>query len=81
MKTFEMLQLVKDYTIGSFLEYNYFKKQYKVIRVDLSKQKSLDAGMKLEAEDTIMFLIIEKQEKLLQIFQKEQCEYCNFILL
>ena len=81
MKTFEMLQLVKDYTIGSFLEYNYFKKQYKVIRVDLSKQKSLDAGMKLEAEDTIMFFIIEKQEKLLQIFQKEQCEYCNFILL
>ena len=75
-----MLQLVKDYTIGSFLDYNYFKK-YKMITVDLRKQKSFDAGLKSEAEDTIMFFIIENQEKIFQIFQKEQCEYCNFSLL
>ena len=52
-----------------------------MIRVDLRKQKSLDAGLKSEAEDTIMFFIIENQKKIFQIFQKEQCEYCNFSLL
>ena len=43
-----------------------------MIRVGLSKRKSHDAGLKSEAEDTIMFFIIEKQEKLFQIFQREQ---------
>ena len=52
-----------------------------MIRVDLRKQKSLDAGLKSEAEDTVMFFIIENQKKIFQIFQKEQCEYCNFSLL
>ena len=33
----------EDYTAGSFLDYNYFKKHYKLIAVDLSKQKELDA--------------------------------------
>ena len=31
-----------DYTTGSLLDYAYFKKNYKLIAVDLSKQKSLD---------------------------------------
>ena len=33
----------KDYTTGSLLDYNYFKKNYKLVVVDLSKQKELDA--------------------------------------
>ena len=33
----------EDYTTGSLLDYNYFKKHYKLIAVDLSKQKELDA--------------------------------------
>ena len=33
----------KDYTTGSLLDYNYFKKHYKLVAVDLSKQKGLDA--------------------------------------
>ena len=33
----------KDYTTGSLLDYDYFKKHYKLIAVDLSKQKELDA--------------------------------------
>ena len=33
----------KDYTTGSLLDYNYFKKHYKLVAVDLSKQKELDA--------------------------------------
>ena len=29
----------EDYTAGSLLDYNYFKKHYKLVAVDLSKQK------------------------------------------
>ena len=32
-----------DYTTGCFLDYQYFKDHYKLIAVDLSKQKELDA--------------------------------------
>ena len=32
-----------NYTTGSLLDYNYFKKHYKLVAVDLSKQKELDA--------------------------------------
>ena len=32
-----------DYTTGSLLDYDYFKKHYKLVAVDLSKQKELDA--------------------------------------
>ena len=32
----------QDYTTGSLLDYHYFKKYYKLIAVDLSKQKELD---------------------------------------
>ena len=33
----------EDYTTGSLLGYNYFIKNYKLVAVDLSKQKELDA--------------------------------------
>ena len=33
----------EDYTTGSLLDYGYFKKHYKLIAVDLSKQKEIDA--------------------------------------
>ena len=33
----------EDCTTGSLLDYDYFKKHYKLIAVDLSKQKELDA--------------------------------------
>ena len=33
----------EDYTTGSLLDFNYFDKHYKLITVDLSKQKELDA--------------------------------------
>ena len=37
----------QDYTTGSLLDYNYFKKHYKLVAVDLSKQKELDADPRL----------------------------------
>ena len=35
-----------DYTTGCLLDYAYFKKYYKMIAIDLSKQKALDADPK-----------------------------------
>ena len=35
-----------DYTTGSLLDYAYFKDNYRVIAVDLSKQKALDADLR-----------------------------------
>ena len=35
-----------DYTTGSLLDYAYFKDNYKLIAVDLSKQKGLDADLR-----------------------------------
>ena len=36
----------EDYTTGSLLDYNYFKKHYKLVAVDLSKQIELDADLR-----------------------------------
>ena len=38
-----MIGTGEHYTTGSLLDYNYFKKRYKLVAVDLSKQKELDA--------------------------------------
>ena len=35
-----------DYTTGCLLDYTYFKKYYKIIAIDLSKQQALDADPK-----------------------------------
>ena len=35
-----------DYTTGYLLDYTYFKKYYKMIAIDLSKQQALDADPK-----------------------------------
>ena len=32
-----------DYTTGCLLDYTYFKKYYKMVAIDLSKQQALDA--------------------------------------
>ena len=36
----------EDYTTGSLLDYDYFNKHYKLVAVDLSKQKELDADLR-----------------------------------
>ena len=35
-----------DYTTGSLLDYNCFKKYYKMIAIDLSKQQTVEADPK-----------------------------------
>ena len=49
MKILEKLLLVKEMIIqrtGCLLDYTYFKKYYKMIAIDLSKQQVLDADPK-----------------------------------
>ena len=65
------------YTTGNVLDFSYFKKNYKLIVNDLSKQTKLKdpkpisfIGRLLAAREATMFFIIEKSEELLLIFCK-----------
>ena len=58
-----------DYTTGNLLDYAYFKKHYKLIAIDLSKQTKLKdpqqinfIGKLLKNTGATMFFIIEKSE-------------------
>ena len=74
-----MIRKGEDYTTGSLLDYNYFKKHYKLVVVDLSKQKELDADPRaiqqiefkymLETNSTI-YWILEKSEETISEFYK-----------
>ena len=58
-----------DYTTGNLLDFGYFKENYKLIAIDLSKQTKLKDPQqisfigKLEKDDgSTMFFIIKKSE-------------------
>ena len=70
-----------DYTTGSLLDYTYFKKYYKLISIDLSKQQKLDIDPKAiqqicfsgnldRAGNTQMFFIIEEGKETVLDFSK-----------
>ena len=42
-----------DYTTDCLLDYTYFKKYYKMVAIDLSKQQALDADLINIKNDTI----------------------------
>ena len=59
-----------DYTTGNLLDFGYFKENYKLIAIDLSKQTKLKdpqqisfIGKLLAARGATMFFIIEKSEE------------------
>ena len=62
-----------DYTTGCLLDYNYFKKYYKMIAVDLRKQQVLDADSKaiqqinftenLNRANTTFYFILEEEKE------------------
>ena len=68
-----------EYTTGNLLDYDYFKKYYKLIAIDLSKQQVLQENEhliqqinfigKLE-EATNVFIIIEKKENTILEFSQ-----------
>ena len=57
-----------DYTTGNLLDYEYFSTHYKLIAMDLSKQKAYFENQqinfigKLEQDATIFFIIEEKHQ-------------------
>ena len=69
----------EDYTTGSLLDFNYFDKHYKLIAVDLSKQKELDADpraiQQIEfkytiGKSSIIYWILEKSKETISEFYK-----------
>ena len=51
LRTYENIRKIAtgqgdDYRTGCLLDYNYFKKHYKMISIDLSKQQTHDADPK-----------------------------------
>ena len=63
-----------DYTTGCLLDYPYFKENYKMIAIDLSKQQALDADPRAiqqidftanlnRAGNTTMFFFIEEAKE------------------
>ena len=82
LKTYDNIKKIvtgqgDDYTTGWLLDYSYFKKYYKLIAIDLSKQQ--DADLKaiqqiiftenLDREEglTMFFIIEETKERLLTV--------------
>ena len=69
----------EDYTTGSLLDFDYFKKHYKLVAVDLSKQKELDADPRaiqqiefkymLETNSTIYWVLEKFKETILEFYK------------
>ena len=62
----------KDYTTGSLLDFYYFDKHYKLVAVDLSKQKELDADPRVIQQiefkytletNSIIYWVLEKSKE------------------
>ena len=78
-KTYENIRKITigqgdDYTTGCLFDYSYFKNNYKMIAIDLSKQQALDADPRAiqqinftanldRAGNTTMFFIIEEAKE------------------
>ena len=71
-----MIGTGEDYTTGSLLDFNYFLKHYKLVAVDLSKQKELDADPRaiqqiefkymLGTNSTIYWVLEKSKETILE---------------
>ena len=69
----------EDYTTESLLDYNHFGKHYKLVAVDLSKQKELDADpraiqqnefkYKVETSSTIYWVLEKSKETILEFYK------------
>ena len=82
-KTYENIRKITtgqrdDYTTGCLLDYSYFKDHYKMIAIDLSKKKALDAVPRAiqqisftENLDRTGNLLFKKQKKLFWTFHRQ----------
>ena len=75
------------------LDYPYSKENYKMIAIELSTQRALDANPRAiqqinftanldRAENTAMFLIIEEAKETVFCFfnNEKHCKFCKFII-
>ena len=69
----------EDYATGSLLDFNYFDKHYKLVAVDLSKQKELDADPRtiqqiefkyMLGTDSTTYWVLEKSRETILEFYK-----------
>ena len=69
----------EDYVTGSLLDFNYFDKHYKLVAVDLSKQKELDADPRaiqqiqfkyMLGTDSSIYWVLEKSKETILEFYK-----------
>ena len=69
----------EDYTTGSLLDFNYFDKHYKLVAVDLSKQKELDADPRaiqqiefkyMLGTNSTIYWVLEKSKETILEFSK-----------
>ena len=84
LKTYRELKKVmigkgEDYTTGSWLDFNFFDKHYKLVAVDLSKLKELDADPRsiqqiefkymLGTNSTIYWVLEKSKETILEFYK------------
>ena len=86
-KTYENIRKIPtgkgdDYTTGCLLDYPYFKDNYKMIAIDLSKQQVLDAdptkiqqinftaNLDRDGNTTMFFIIVQEKETIFQFSQR-----------
>ena len=93
MITYDNIQKVATaqadgYTTGYLLHYNYFSNYYKMIAIDLSQQRALDADPKAKQQisfttnlnwdgNTTMFFIIEQEEETILVFSEGTVAHYN----
>ena len=86
-KTYENIRKIPtgkgdDYTTGCLLDYPYFKDNYKMIAIDLSKQQVFDAdptkiqqinftaNLDRDGNTTMFFIIVQEKETIFQFSQR-----------
>ena len=78
-----------DYTTGCLLDYPYFRDNYKMIAVDLSKQQALDADPRaiqqinltanLEEDNTRIFFVLEEEKETILKFARHCKSIANML--
>ena len=93
-KTYENIRKIAtgkgyDYTTGCLLDYPYFKENYKMIAIDLSRQNEFDAdpraiqqinftaNLDRAGNTTIFFIIEEAKKKYFRIFTGHRKSFVN----
>ena len=77
-----------DYTAGCLIDFSYFIKKYRLIAVDLSKQKALDADPKAiqqiiftgkVTENVLIYYILEQSKETKLEFPKGATKFFKLI--